>query len=72
MDILSIYKIGALSILVYALFWSFVLDRDKPDTRREFVAKLLARWLFLMFIFSVLTGFAYFAFDVFETPETLR
>lgn len=66
MDIVSIYQIGVVACVLYALFWSFVLDREKPPGKLEFVGKLVARCLFLVFILSVLVGFAYFALGMFD------
>ncbi len=66
---MAIYKIGLAVVTLYAVLWSFVLDKNKPDSSKELVAKLIARCLFLVFIFSVLVGFAYFALDVFNPPN---
>ncbi|MCW8892992.1 MAG: prominin family protein [Deltaproteobacteria bacterium] len=60
MDPVTVYQTGLIVIVIFALLWSFVLDRNKPPTTKEFVAKLFARTLFLLFIFTVLVGFAYF------------
>ena len=61
-----VYTIGAAVAVIAALLWSFLLDKNKPPTVGEFVAKLLARALFLLVIFAVLMGFLYLAFGVFR------
>jgi len=61
-----IYSIGAAIAVVCALLWSFVLDKNKPSKRGEFFAKLVARALFLIVIFTVLMGFLSLAFGVFS------
>lgn len=70
MDLLTLYKVGFTVLGVFALFWSFVLDRNRPTSKKEFIAKLIARALFLMFIFTVLVGFCYYAFGLFEVPPS--
>jgi len=67
MELMTVYTWGAVVVVLYSLFWSFVLDRNKPPTTREFIVKFIARGLFLMFVFSVLVGFAYYALGLFET-----
>lgn len=70
MDLVSLYTYGAVGIVLYALFWSFILDRNRPVSTKEFVLKILARAVLLLFVFSVLVGFAYFALGMFNvTPE---
>lgn len=62
----TIYTVGVLIAVVAALLWSFVLDKKKPPTANEFIAKLIARALFLIILFAVLMGFLYLAFGVFR------
>jgi hypothetical protein len=67
---MTLYLFGAVGVVLYALFWSFILDRNRPSTTKEFLLKILARVVFLLFVFSVLVGFSYFALGVFNvTPE---
>ncbi|PLY01912.1 MAG: hypothetical protein C0622_06275 [Desulfuromonas sp.] len=68
MDPMLVYKTGLVIVALFALFWSFVLDRKKPPTVKEFTAKLLARALFLAFFYTVLIGFAYLAFGLLSSP----
>lgn len=56
-----IYKIGIAVVIGMALCWSFIFDKKKPPTGREFIAKLIARGLFISFIYIVIVGFIYFA-----------
>lgn len=60
-----VYIIGISVAIVLALCWSFILDKQKPPSAKEFVAKLVARSLFLIVIFAVLMGFLSLAFGVF-------
>lgn len=69
MNIVTIYQYGIVCLAGYALFWAFILDRNKPATVREFALKLLCRYLFLVFVYSVLIGFAHFALGLFPAPE---
>lgn len=52
----TIYTIGIPVALVMALIWSFILDKQKPPTIKEFIAKFLARALVLIILFSVVVG----------------
>ena len=67
MDPLIIYKIGFLVAFFIAALWSFVFDKNKPKTTKEFVAKLIARALLVAVLFAVLMGFCYIAFGMFKT-----
>ena len=53
----TFYGVGLSVALLFALIWSFVLDRQKPPTIKEFLAKLAARALLLGFLVAVLIGF---------------
>jgi hypothetical protein len=61
-----VYTIGISVAIVLALCWSFILDKQKPPSVKEFVAKLVARALFFIAMFAVLMGFLYLAFGVFR------
>jgi len=61
-----IYTYGISVSIILALCWSFILDKQKPPSTKEFVAKLVARTLFLITIFAVLMVFLYLAFGVFR------
>ena len=61
-----VYAVGALMTTIAGLLWSFVFDKHKPPTVGEFVAKLVARILFLFVLFAVFMGFLYLAFGVFR------
>lgn len=56
MDLLLIYKIVIVVSVGMALIWSFVLDRKKPPTATEFIAKLVVRALFILLLLSVVVG----------------
>ncbi len=56
-----IYEIGIAVAIFMALCWSFIFDKNKPPTTREFIAKLIARAVFIGFIYIVIVGFVYFA-----------
>ena len=56
MDVTTIYTIGISTAVIIALLWSFVLDKNKPPTAKEFVAKLVARALVLVVILAVVVG----------------
>jgi len=56
-----IYEIGFAVAISSALCWSFIFDKNKPPTVREFIAKLIARGVFIGFIYIVIVGFVYFA-----------
>ena len=56
-----IYTIGVAVVICIALCWSFIFDKQKPPTGREFMAKLIARGLFISFIYIVIVGFIYLA-----------
>ncbi|MDX2479909.1 MAG: hypothetical protein QNK24_06185 [Desulfuromusa sp.] len=66
MDPEFVYTVGISVALVMALFWSFVLDKQKPPSAKEFAAKLVARALFFIALFAILMGFLYLAFGVFR------
>lgn len=61
-----IYIAGISVAVVTALFWSFVIDKQKPPSAKEFFAKLVARALFCIAMFAVFMGFLYLAFGVFR------
>ena len=61
-----IYSIGISVAVLLAICWSFFLDRKKPPSVKEFIAKFVARALFLVAIFVVLMGFLYIAFGLFR------
>ena len=60
----TIYLIGIAVTVLFALIWSFLLDKNKPHTVKEFIAKLIARGLFIAFFFIVIVGFFYLALGV--------
>ena len=60
----TIYSVGLIITVLFALIWSFLLDKNKPPTVKEFIAKLIARGLFIAFIFFVIVGFYYLALGV--------
>ncbi len=62
----SIYTIGISIAVILALIWSFVLDKNKPPTVKEFVAKLVARWLLITVLFVVIVGFIDLSFGLFR------
>ncbi|MCK4502726.1 MAG: hypothetical protein KAU22_06790 [Desulfuromonadales bacterium] len=66
MDLVVIYKVGLIVAVAMALLWSFVFDKKKPATAKEFVAKLIARALLIVVLFVVLMGFCYLAFGMFQ------
>jgi len=66
LSIHSIYTIGISIVVVLALIWSFILDKNKPPTVKEFVAKLVARWLLIAVLFVVIVGFLDLAFGLFR------
>ena len=66
MDILQVYTYGLMASAVVALVWSYVLDKNKPPTSREFTLKLLARFVFVAFMFAVIIGFLYLAIGLFR------
>ncbi len=61
-----IYIIGISVAVVLALIWSFVLDKQKPPTVREFIAKLIARTLFFIALIAIFMGFLSLAFGLFR------
>lgn len=65
--IVQVYFYGGLAALILALAWSFILDDRKPPTTSEFLLKLLARFLFLAFMFAVIIGFLYLAIGLFRS-----
>ncbi len=56
MSLYSAYAIGLLASLFLAAIWSF-LDKQKPPTLKEFVAKYFARALVLFVIIMIIVGF---------------
>jgi len=66
LSIHSIYTIGISIAVVLALIWSFILDKNKPPTIKEFVAKLLARGVLIVVLFVVVMGFLDLAFALFR------
>ena len=61
-----IYSVGISVAVLLALIWSFVLDKQKPSGAKEFIAKLIARSLFLIALIAIFMGFLYLAFGVFR------
>ncbi|MCK5914675.1 MAG: hypothetical protein KAG92_00935 [Deltaproteobacteria bacterium] len=61
-----IYTVGISVAIIMALVWSFVLDKQKPTTAKEFIAKLVARALFFIALIAIFMGFLYVAFGVFR------
>ena len=68
MDQMTLYRVGLLVVVLLAVGWSFVWDRDKPPTVKEFVAKLVARALFLALVYAILVSFVYLTIGLFHTP----
>ena len=68
MDQMTLYLVGLLAVVLLAFLWSFVWDRDKPPTVKEFVAKLVARALFLALVYAILVSFVYLTIGLFHTP----
>ncbi len=67
MDPVIVYKIGFLAALSMAGLWSFIFEKNKPPSTKEFIAKLIARALLIAVLFTVLMGFCYLAFGMFRT-----
>ena len=61
LDPAIIYKVGFVLVIVLAMIWSFLLDKNKPSKIGEFIAKLFARAVFLAFMLVILVGFLYLA-----------
>ena len=61
-----IYIVGISVAVVMALIWSFVLDKQKPPSVKEFVAKLVARALFFIALIAIFMGFLSLAFGLFR------
>jgi len=61
----SIYIIGFSIAVLLALVWSFILDKNKPPTIKEFIAKLVARGLLFAVLLLVIVGFLNIAFGLF-------
>ena len=61
-----IYTVGISVAIIMALVWSFVLDKQKPTTAKEFIAKLVAWALFFIALIAIFMGFLYVAFGVFR------
>lgn len=64
-NLYSTYIIGTLIAAILALIWSFILDKNKPATTKEFIAKLVARGLLIAVLFVVIMGFLNIAFGLF-------
>lgn len=56
MSLYSAYALGLLVALFLAAIWSF-LDKQKPPTVKEFVAKFFARALVLFVLIMIIVGF---------------
>ncbi len=56
MEIGTLYKIGIPIALVMAALWSFVFDKNKPSSKKEFIAKLVARALLFIVFLAVIVG----------------
>ena len=65
-NLYTVYTIGLLVAGFGALLWSFILDKHKPPKIGGFIAKLVARAVFLLIIFAVLMGFLSLAFGMFH------
>ncbi len=61
-----VYSIGIIVAVIMALFWSFILDKQKPPSVKEFIVKLVARAVFFIALFAIFMGFLYLAFGVFR------
>ena len=61
-----IYTSGVSVAVFMALIWSFVLDKKRPPSVKEFVAKFVARALLFIVFFLIFMGFLYLAFGVFR------
>ena len=61
MNLDALYSYGIPAAFVMAMVWSFVLDKKKPPTAKEFVAKLLARTLVFVVFLAVIVGFLFLA-----------
>lgn len=61
MDLKTVYIIGLICSFLIAITWSF-LDKKKPPTAKEFIAKLVARALVVAVLFAVSVGFLSIAF----------
>ncbi len=55
-DIWTVYLVGAVVAFGMAAVWSFLLDKQKPPTIKELVAKFVARALLIAFFISVVIG----------------
>ncbi len=66
MDPNTIYTVGCIVAVLLAMLWSFVIDKNKPASVKEFIAKLVARALLIVVLFAVFMGFLYLAFGVFR------
>ncbi len=66
MDPNTIYTVGCIVAVLLAMLWSFVFDKNKPASVKEFIAKLVARALLIVVLFAVFMGFLYLAFGVFR------
>ena len=61
-----IYIVGISVAVGMALIWSFVLDKQKPPTVKEFIAKLIARALLFIALIAIFMGFLSLAFGLFR------
>ena len=56
MSLYTVYAIGLLISFLLGSIWSFV-DKKKPPTVKEFLAKLVARALVLFVLIMIIVGF---------------
>jgi len=56
MSLYTMYSFGLLVALFFGAVWSF-FDKQKPPTKKEFIAKLLARALVLFVLIVIIVGF---------------
>lgn len=56
MSLYTIYAIGLLISFFLGSIWSFV-DKNKPPTAKEFLAKLVARSCVLFALIVIIVGF---------------
>ena len=61
-----VYIVGISVAVVMALVWSFILDKQKPPSAKEFIAKLIARALFFIALIAIFMGFLSLAFGLFR------
>ena len=61
-----VYIVGISVAVGMALVWSFILDKQKPPSVKEFIAKLIARALFFIALIAIFMGFLSLAFGLFR------